>query len=91
MPAGIQIWDSAGILSLDSTNSGVGCVADRVASATISFNKSYTQFAGKTVLILNLNGLNTAIATVSYSSGYPVITFPATISVGDEQWLILMV
>lgn len=89
MPAGIQVWDSSGVLSLDSTNSGVGCVVDTVSSSTTSFNKSYSQFAGRTALMLNLNGV--AAATVSYSSGYPVITFPATISAGDEQWLILMV
>lgn len=91
MPAGLQVWDSAGVLSFDSNNSGVGCVADQVASITSSFNKSYPQFAGRTAIVLNLNGLSAAFpASISYSSGYPVITFPATITAGDEQWLILM-
>lgn len=88
MPSGLQVWDSTGTLSFDSSDSGVGCVADRVASATSSFNKSYPQFVGRTAIILNLNAL--VQATVSYSLGYPVITFPATITAGDEQWLIIM-
>lgn len=88
MPSGLQVWDAAGTLVFDTTTAGVGCVADTVASATTSFVKDYPAFAGRTTLALSLQGVT--VASISYASGYPSITFPATISPGDERWLVIM-
>jgi len=89
MPSGLQVWDASGILVFDSTTAGVGCVADTVTSATTTFAKNYTAFPGRTAIALNLYGLTTA--SISYTAGYPVITFPATLAAGDERWLVIVI
>lgn len=88
MAAGLQVWDSAGTLVFDSTVADVGCPVEAVNSTTSSQTKNYTAFAGRTALVLNSRGY--AAVTVSYGSGYPSITFPATAAAGDKAWLVIL-
>lgn len=90
MPSGIQVWDASGNLTFDSNDAAGGCVADIVASTTSSQVKNYSIFAGRSAFVVLLKGYVTGSVTISYGSGYPSITFPATGAAGDAEWVVFV-
>lgn len=80
----------SGAVIFDSDDAVGGCIADLVALTGSVQNKSYAAFAGKTATPIFHYGFSPSDPTVSYSLGYPVITFPAMASGIPGGWLVVM-
>jgi hypothetical protein len=90
MTYGLQIFDSVGTKTFDSTTAAGGCVVDMVPliinSGTGSvYNtgtqtgmqyKTYPDFAGRTAYVILISGYaNNTSPVVDYDLGYPRVTF----------------
>ncbi len=93
MPTALmRLYDGSGIKMFDTTEASGGCVADVVKETSTSQTKSYPSFAGRTAFVIPTSGWNSASPTISYSSGYPSITYPPYIySHAAVHWVTVVV
>lgn len=90
MATGIQVWDDTSNLVFDSNLAVGGYLTDVVLGSTSTQVKSYPEYAGKTAVVQAVFGSANPVPTISYASGYPVVTIPAYGTVGAVAWAIIM-
>jgi hypothetical protein len=89
MTVGLQIWNSAGTLVFDTNTADVGQLVELVTATTSTQTFSYPVFAGKTAEVVVIYG-GATLPSISYSSGYPVISFPAYATTGATLFAIII-
>lgn len=91
MAYGLQLYKSNGTIIFDSSQQPGGCVVDVVTATSTTQIKNYSLFAGRTAEVIRTSGIGNEV-TISYSSGYPTITFPAYFdSTSPQIWVVLMI
>jgi hypothetical protein len=80
MAFGVQVLDAAGTIVFDSNTAFAGVPADffTVSQLAAGVNKTYPEFAGRTMRIVTLDISGSAgIYTIDYALGYPRLIVPA--------------
>lgn len=92
MSYGLQIFNSSGTVTFDTTTAAVGCLAEvvRITGGT-SQTKTYPAFAGRTIFVLNMDGSDVFSTSIDYALGYPRAVIPAGFTGFNYTYLVFVV